>query len=312
MLIFFGEANMGKIKKILMYLVIFQCVLLLGCGNNPDAKRGKELAEKYPMYSQISDFKGIEVNVWEDEKGNYICAALSGTNRAKSNEEWEAMKEYAIPLSDMRLIFMQREEYPQIGALFCGSEDTTMLEQHCKSKKLSEYFNDPKVGEDILYDIDYSEFCEKWDGSPITLYEIDPENLNKEIPPKKVYLEEYPNACFHPQQMYVKRDGENEDVIYARHWELAPISQLYGSYLYDVTGDGAPESVLFYVGGSGLFISQFFVYDFVEDKYYEHRPPMYTYIRCIDNELKITLEDGYGNIGGALDIDLSMFDEIEK
>ena len=50
----------------------------------------EELRKECPEYFELSDFKGIEIYVWEMAEGCYRCGMMSGTNRNKTDEEiWD-------------------------------------------------------------------------------------------------------------------------------------------------------------------------------------------------------------------------------
>ena len=55
------------------------------------------------IYYGLSDFKGIEVYVWEDN-GIVYCGIMSGTNRLKNESEIEELKNHPATLEQMQLI----------------------------------------------------------------------------------------------------------------------------------------------------------------------------------------------------------------
>lgn len=110
----FGETGVKqRIKAVLHYkkptlwLIIVAVVL---CGivavcfltEPSDAYWSVEhLREEYPQYFELSDFKGIEVYVWE-ENGKLYCGAMEGTNRTKTEDEIRALE--PVSLSAMKKI----------------------------------------------------------------------------------------------------------------------------------------------------------------------------------------------------------------
>lgn len=62
------------------------------------------LREKYPEYFEISDFKGIEVYVWQTAENEYSCGLMSGTNRNKTDEEIHALAEKPLTIDEAKTI----------------------------------------------------------------------------------------------------------------------------------------------------------------------------------------------------------------
>ncbi len=60
------------------------------------------LREKYPEYFELSDFKGLEVYVWQMAKDSYSFGVLPGTNREKTFEEKMNMR--GVSADEMRTI----------------------------------------------------------------------------------------------------------------------------------------------------------------------------------------------------------------
>ncbi len=61
-----------------------------------------DLRENYPQYFDLNTSKGIEVYVWPTEKGTYVCGALRGTNRNKTEEEIRGL--VGISFAEMEVI----------------------------------------------------------------------------------------------------------------------------------------------------------------------------------------------------------------
>lgn len=62
------------------------------------------LREKYPEYFELSNFKGIEVYVWQMSQDSYLCGLMSGTNRNKTDEEIAALSEKALEINEAKAI----------------------------------------------------------------------------------------------------------------------------------------------------------------------------------------------------------------
>ena len=98
-------------KKIISIILCFIAVIsLVGCGTSPkdnsttDSAIIKELKEKYPEYFEMSDFKGIEVYVWQMAENSYRCGMLEGTNRAKTDEEISALQFKSLSVEEAKAI----------------------------------------------------------------------------------------------------------------------------------------------------------------------------------------------------------------
>ena len=71
-----------------LLLSFFACGKKAGPETFETAQQSVEtLKEKYPEYFELSDFKGIEVYVWQMGENVYRCGLMSGTNRNKTDEE---------------------------------------------------------------------------------------------------------------------------------------------------------------------------------------------------------------------------------
>ncbi|WP_295154041.1 hypothetical protein [uncultured Ruminococcus sp.] len=62
------------------------------------------LREKYPEYFEISDFKGIEIYIWQTAEDEYYCGLMSGTNRNKTDEEIHALAEKPLTVDEAKAI----------------------------------------------------------------------------------------------------------------------------------------------------------------------------------------------------------------
>ena len=83
---------MKKVISLVLGLVLL--FALSGCGSEEKESQTdsssvnmEELKESYPEYFELSDFKGIEVYVWQMAENSYRCGLLGGTNREKTQEE---------------------------------------------------------------------------------------------------------------------------------------------------------------------------------------------------------------------------------
>jgi hypothetical protein len=63
-----------------------------------------ELKEKYPEYFEMSDFKGIEVYVWQMVENSYRCGMMSGTNRNKTEEEIMSLQSKSLSIDEAKAI----------------------------------------------------------------------------------------------------------------------------------------------------------------------------------------------------------------
>lgn len=88
---------MKKICVSVIFIVIL--LYLIGCSHTSD-----DLFEKYPEYYNLDTFKGIEVYVWQTENSDYLCGAMSGTNRDKSIEEISALTMNGVSIKGMKTI----------------------------------------------------------------------------------------------------------------------------------------------------------------------------------------------------------------
>lgn len=63
-----------------------------------------ELKEKFPEYFELSDFKGIEVYVWQMAENSYRCGMMSGTNRNKTSEEIMSLQSRSLSIDEAKAI----------------------------------------------------------------------------------------------------------------------------------------------------------------------------------------------------------------
>ena len=63
-----------------------------------------ELKEKYPEYFEMTDFKGIEVYVWQMAENSYRCGMMSGTNRNKTTEEIMSLQSKSLSIEEAKAI----------------------------------------------------------------------------------------------------------------------------------------------------------------------------------------------------------------
>lgn len=62
------------------------------------------LRAKYPEYFELSDFKGIEVYVWQMAEDSYTCGLMGGTNRNKTEEEIWDLQNKALTIDEAKAI----------------------------------------------------------------------------------------------------------------------------------------------------------------------------------------------------------------
>ena len=68
----------------------------------------EELKHKYPEYSKLNAFKGVEIYVWEMSEGSYQCGMMNGTNRNKNEEEIWDLAGNPISIEDAKLILKEQ------------------------------------------------------------------------------------------------------------------------------------------------------------------------------------------------------------
>jgi len=104
-------------RKIVIFAMnLLLVIALLGCGtkNSESESDNKyeidnsisvdKLKELYPEYSELSDFKGIEVYVWQVAENSYRCGIMSGTNRNKTQEEIWELQERSLSVDEANAI----------------------------------------------------------------------------------------------------------------------------------------------------------------------------------------------------------------
>ena len=64
----------------------------------------EKLKEKFPEYFEISDFKGVEVYVWQLAENCYRCGLMSGTNRGKTSGEIMALQSKSLSIDEAKAI----------------------------------------------------------------------------------------------------------------------------------------------------------------------------------------------------------------
>ena len=91
-------------------------IALLGCGTKSSESESdfkyeidnsvsvEKLKEQYPEYFELSDFKGIEVYVWQMEEESYRCGIMSGTNRDKTEEEIWELQERSLSVDEAKAL----------------------------------------------------------------------------------------------------------------------------------------------------------------------------------------------------------------
>ena len=108
-------------SSIAIILCLVSVLLFAGCGkkkNDPAPEttadsqaetvtKAKTLREKYPEYFELSDFKGIEVYVWQVAENSYRCGMMSGTNRLKTDKEISALQQKALSVEEAKGILAE-------------------------------------------------------------------------------------------------------------------------------------------------------------------------------------------------------------
>ena len=92
-------------------------IALLGCGTKNSKSENdsnkyeidnsvsiERLKEQYPEYFELSDFKGIEVYVWQIAEESYRCGIMSGTNRNKTEEEIWKLQESSLSVDEAKAL----------------------------------------------------------------------------------------------------------------------------------------------------------------------------------------------------------------
>lgn len=109
-------------KKFVIYAMnLLLVIALLGCGTKtPESESDIEyeidnsinvekLMEQYPEYFELSDFKGIEVYVWQMAEESYRCGIMSGTNRNKTEEEIWKLQEKSLSVDEAKALLNELE-----------------------------------------------------------------------------------------------------------------------------------------------------------------------------------------------------------
>ena len=103
-------------KFVIFAMNLLLVIALLGCGtknseSESDAKYEidnsvsvEKLKEQYPEYFELSDFKGIEVYVWQMAEESYRCGIMSGTNRDKTEEEIWELQERSLSVDEAKAL----------------------------------------------------------------------------------------------------------------------------------------------------------------------------------------------------------------
>ncbi|MBQ0125747.1 MAG: hypothetical protein KBS59_05420 [Clostridiales bacterium] len=94
-------------KKHAAIILLLSLIFLFASCNVKETADIESLKAKYPEYFEMSDFKGIEVYVWQDENGSFLCGMMSGTNRNKSYEEIAALRQRALTVDETKLILSE-------------------------------------------------------------------------------------------------------------------------------------------------------------------------------------------------------------
>ena len=79
-------------KLTVLFLIILCVVFCFGCG----------LKEQFSEYYGLETMKGLEVYLWQETNGNYMCGVLSGTNRGKTFEEINSLTRNGATVEQMK------------------------------------------------------------------------------------------------------------------------------------------------------------------------------------------------------------------
>ncbi len=105
-------------KKLLM--LALAAMLVLGLAACADT----DLHSKFPEYYGLEGMKGLEIYVWQDAGGQYLCGALHGTNRSKTDGELEALRKNPATLEEMKEILLSYDyTADEIAVIFCTSSN---------------------------------------------------------------------------------------------------------------------------------------------------------------------------------------------
>ena len=64
----------------------------------------EKLREKFPMYFDLGDFKGLEVYIWQMSETTYYCGVLPGLNRVYTDEELWELHKHPATIEEMQAI----------------------------------------------------------------------------------------------------------------------------------------------------------------------------------------------------------------
>lgn len=103
-------------KFVIFAMNLLLVIALLGCGTKNSESESdfkyeidnsvsvEKLKEQYPEYFELSDFKGIEVYVWQMAEESYRCGIMSGTNRNKTEEEIWELQEKSLSVDEAKAL----------------------------------------------------------------------------------------------------------------------------------------------------------------------------------------------------------------
>lgn len=104
-------------KFVILAMNLLLVIALLGCGTKNSKSENdsnkyeidnsvsiERLKEQYPEYFELSDFKGIEVYVWQIAEESYRCGIMSGTNRNKTEEEIWELQEKSLSVDEAKAL----------------------------------------------------------------------------------------------------------------------------------------------------------------------------------------------------------------
>ena len=104
-------------KFVILAMNLLLVIALLGCGTKNSKSENdsnkyeidnsvsiERLKEQYPEYFELSDFKGIEVYVWQIAEESYRCGIMSGTNRNKTEEEIWKLQESSLSVDEAKAL----------------------------------------------------------------------------------------------------------------------------------------------------------------------------------------------------------------
>ena len=119
-------------SKSCLFVTMCLFLLLSGCPISCPIWNAPEAIDRY---SSLSTFKGIDIYVWQDPVSNEVlCGILPGTNRYKTEVDYELLYEQPIDLQTAQSII---SNYPSDTYFFVSSiAHAITFEQQAKVEQL--------------------------------------------------------------------------------------------------------------------------------------------------------------------------------